>query len=195
MSENVKSIAKLVNSFSKLPSVGKKTATRYAYKIISMSEAEVNELIDAIKEVKQNVHYCKVCGAFTDGDLCNICKSRDSKTICVVKDPKDIDTLEKTGAYSGAYHVLHGTISPLLGLTPDKLNIQSLFPRLSDCEEIILALSPDIEGDATAMYLTKLIKPLGVKVTKLAQGIPMGQDIEFADQVTLSQAIQDRKDM
>lgn len=195
MSENVKSIAKLVNSFSKLPSVGKKTATRYAYKVISMSEAEVNELIDAIKEVKQNVHYCKVCGAFTDGDLCNICKSRDSKTICVVKDPKDIDTLEKTGAYSGAYHVLHGTISPLLGLTPDKLNIQSLFPRLSDCEEIILALSPDIEGDATAMYLTKLIKPLGVKVTKLAQGIPMGQDIEFADQVTLSQAIQDRKDM
>lgn len=196
MSIIVKPIMRLVNEFSKLPGVGKRTATRYCYKIIEMSDSEVDSLILAIKEVKEQVHYCSVCGNFTDRDTCEICSTRDTKTICVVKDPKDVATLEKMQSYNGVYHVLHGTISPLDGITPDDLKIRELLARINDeTKEIILALSPDVEGDATAMYLNRLIKPLGVKVTRLAHGIPIGQDIEFADEVTLSRAMTERKEL
>ncbi|MEG2002431.1 MAG: recombination mediator RecR [Clostridia bacterium] len=196
MSIVVKPIMRLVNEFSKLPSVGKRTATRYCYKIIEMSDADVNSLIDAIKDVKAQVHYCKVCGNFTDKDTCDICSTRNSDTICVVKDPKDVATMEKMQTFNGVYHVLHGTISPLDGITPDDIKIRELLARITDkTQEIILALSPDVEGDATAMYISRLIKPLGVKVTRLAHGIPIGQDIEFADEITLSRAMTDRTEL
>lgn len=196
MSIVVKPIMKLVNEFSKLPGVGKRTATRYCYKIIEMSENDVNSLVEAIKEVKSQVHYCSVCGNFTDKDTCDICLLRDNNTICVVKDPKDVQAIEKMQSYTGVYHVLHGTISPLDGITPDDIKIRELLARINDeTKEIILALSPDVEGDATAMYLTRLIKPLGVKISRLAHGIPIGQDIEFTDEVTLSRAMTERKEL
>ena len=191
----IDSLNNLVAQFTKLPGVGKKTAQRYAYSIINMSKEDAKVFADAMMEVKDKVHYCSICGNYTDGDVCDICKTRDSKTICVVKDPKDIEAFEKTKDYKGVYHVLHGTLSPLSGIGPNDIRIKELLARLDNVEEVILATNPDVEGDATAMYIARLIKPMGIKVTRIASGVSMGSDIEYTDEVTLSRALQDRKDI
>ena len=191
----IDSLNNLIAQFTKLPGVGKKTAQRYAYSIINMSKEDAKVFADAMMEVKDKVHYCSICGNYTDGDVCDICKTRDSKTICVVKDPKDIEAFEKTKDYKGVYHVLHGTLSPLSGIGPNDIRIKELLARLDNVEEVILATNPDVEGDATAMYIARLIKPMGIKVTRIASGVSMGSDIEYTDEVTLSRALQDRKDI
>lgn len=191
-----KDIQKLINEFTRLPGVGKRTATRYAYKIIDMSEEDAEKLAQAITNVKKNIRYCKVCGNFTDGDECEICKHREHSVICVVKEPKDLAAMERTGSFKGVYHVLHGCISPLDNISPDDIRIRELLARIDDStKEVVIALNPDVEGDATAMYIGRLLKPLGVKVSRLAHGIPIGQDIEFADEVTLSRAMAERKEL
>ena len=191
-----KDIQKLINEFTRLPGVGKRTAMRYAYKVIDMTEEEAKKLVEAIENVKKNIRYCKVCGNFTDEDECEICKRREHSVICVVKEPKDVAAMERTGSFKGVYHVLHGCISPLDNVSPDDIRIRELLARINDStQEVIIALNPDVEGDATAMYIGRLLKPLGVKVTRLAHGIPIGQDIEFADEVTLSRAISERKEL
>lgn len=191
-----KDIQKLINEFTRLPGVGKRTATRYAYKVIDMTEEEAKKLVEAIESVKKNIRYCKICGNFTDEDECDICKKREHSVICVVKEPKDVAAMERTGSFKGVYHVLHGCISPLDNVSPDDIRIKELLARINDStQEVIIALNPDVEGDATAMYIGRLLKPLGIKVTRLAHGIPIGQDIEFADEVTLSRAISERKEL
>lgn len=191
----IEPIGKLINEFSKLPGVGAKTAQRYAYKIINMSENEAKEFAEAILNAKRNVKYCKICGNFSEEDICDVCKNRSSETICVVKEPKDVIAIEKLNEYNGVYHVLHGTISPLDGIGPNDIDIKGLLTRISsgDVKEVIMATNPDVEGEATAMYITKLLKPLGILVTRLAHGIPIGTDLEYADEVSLARAFVDRK--
>ena len=193
----IEPIGRLINEFSKLPGVGKKSAQRYAYKIIDMTESEAQEFAAAILNVKKKVKYCKVCGNFTENDECDICKQRDGRIICVVKEPKDVIALEKLHEYKGVYHVLHGVINPMEGIGPNDIRIRELLARLNggEVEEVILATNPDVEGDATAMYIAKLIKPLGVKVTRLSRGIPVGSEIEYTDDVTLSRAFVERKEI
>lgn len=187
--KEISSIAALAARFSTLPGVGRKTALRYAYSVIDMSDAEVEAFCAALKDVKSSVRFCSVCGNFTDSDVCEICASRAHKQICVVAYPKDVTAIEKSGAFDGVYHVLHGTLSPMDNRTPDDLNIKSLIARLDGADEVIVATNPDVEGEATAVYLARLIKPFGVKVTRIAQGISMGSELEYADAVTLSQAL------
>jgi len=193
----IEPIGKLINEFTKLPGVGAKTAQRYAYKVINMTEDEAKEFADCIINAKKQVHYCKICGNFTDSDICDICKTRDPSVICVVKEPKDVIAMEKINEFKGVYHVLHGTISPMEGITPNDIKIKELLERIKKggVEEIIMATNPDVEGEATSMYISSLIKPLGIKVTRLAHGIPIGSDLEYADEVTLSRALIERKEI
>ncbi len=193
----IEPIGRLINEFSKLPGVGKKSAQRYAYKVINMTESEAQEFAAAILNVKKKVKYCKVCGNFTEEDECDICKQRDGRVICVVKEPKDVIALEKLHEYKGVYHVLHGVINPMEGVGPNDIRIRELLARIGagGVDEVILATNPDVEGDATAMYIAKLVKPLGVKVTRLSRGIPIGSEIEYTDDVTLSRAFVERKEM
>lgn len=193
----IEPIGKLVNQFAKLPGVGTKTALRYAYKIINMTEAGAEEFAAAVLNAKKSVHYCKICGNFTDKDVCDICSSRDHAVICVVKEPKDVMAMEKAHEFKGVYHVLHGTISPMDGVTPNDIRIKELLQRIAEgnVKEVIMATNPDVEGEATAMYISSLIKPLGVKVTRLAHGIPIGGELEYADEVTISRALLDRKEL
>ena len=190
----IEPIGKLINEFSKLPGVGKKTAQRYAYKIIDMPESEARAFADAILGVKRKVRYCSVCGNFTEDETCSICKVRDKSLICVVKEPKDVAAIEKLHEFKGAYHVLHGTIDPMAGIGPNDIRIRELLARLQEGEvkEVIVATNPDVSGDATAMYLAKLIKPLGITVSRLAHGIPVGSEIEYTDDVTLTRAFLER---
>ncbi|MDY4592980.1 MAG: recombination mediator RecR [Eubacteriales bacterium] len=192
---DIEALARLVAQFTKLPGVGQKTAQRYAYKIINMSEEEVEAFAEAIVESKQKVHYCPICGGYTDKDVCDICSTRDKKVICVVKEPKDVAAFEKVKDFRGVYHVLHGTINPLLGVGVDDIRIKELLQRLDGVEEVIMATNPDVDGEATAVYIARLIKPMGIKVSRIASGISMGSDIEYADEVTLSRALQDRKQL
>ena len=192
--KNIPAINRLAEQFSSLPGVGKKSALRYAYKVVNMTEEEANDFINAIKDVKEKVHLCSCCGAFTDLPVCEICSERDSSTICVVKEPKDVDAFERLGEYRGVYHVLHGQLSPLNGIGPDDIRIKELLSRLDGCNEVIIATNPDVEGDATALYISRLIKPLGIKVTRLARGIPSGSELEYADEATLSEAFNARKE-
>ena len=190
----IEPIGKLINEFSKLPGVGQKTAQRFAYKIINMSDEEAEAFAQSILSAKRDVHYCKICGNYSEGDVCDICAKRSSSSICVVKEPKDV--IEKLNEFDGVYHVLHGTISPMDGVGPNDIRIKELLERIGsnpDIKEVIMATNPDVEGEATAMYITRLIKPLGIKVTRLAHGIPIGTDLEYADEVTLSRAFIDRK--
>ena len=190
----IEPIGRLINQFSKLPGVGKKTAQRYAYKIIGMTEAEAKEFAESIVYCKQRVRYCKVCGNFTEEDECEICKRRQSSVICVVKEPKDVIAMEKLHEFKGTYHVLHGVISPMDGIGPNDIRIKELLSRIDgNVQEVIMATNPDVEGEATAMYIAKLLKPLGVKVTRLAHGIPVGGELEYTDEVTLSRALSERK--
>ncbi len=186
----IEPLAKLISALSKLPSVGEKTAARYAYAILNSSNEDIDALIDAIKCVKAEVHFCKVCGNYTENDVCDICATRKPATICVVKEPKDVSALEKVKDFKGVYHVLHGVISPMDRVGPEDIRIKELLARLTpDVEEVILATNPDVEGEATAMYIARLIKPLGIKVTRIARGLPEGSVIEYADEGTLSRAL------
>ena len=191
----IEPIGKLINQFSKLPGVGKKTAQRYAYKIIGMTDAEAKEFAESIINCKRKVKYCKICGNFTEEDTCEICKRREKSIICVVKEPKDVIAMEKLHEFKGVYHVLHGVISPMDGVGPNDIRIKELLSRINEggVQEVIMATNPDVEGEATAMYIAKLLKPLGVNVTRLAHGIPIGSELEYTDEVTLSRALLERK--
>lgn len=195
MNVYIEPIGKLVNEFTKLPGVGAKTAQRFAYQIIKMSEDEAREFANAIINAKENVKYCTICGNFSEGDTCDICKNRSAETICVVKEPKDVIAIEKLNEFNGVYHVLHGTISPLDGIGPNDINIKGLLSRIAsgNVKEVIMATNPDVEGEATAIYISNLLKPLGIQVTRLAHGIPIGTDLEYADEVSLARAFIDRK--
>ncbi len=197
MSVFIEPIGKLVNEFSKLPGVGQKTALRYAYKVMSMTEEEVETLAESIKNVKKSVKFCSVCGNFSTEDVCPICKERKSDVICVVKEPKDVIAFEKTSEFNGVYHVLHGTLSPLQGVGPDDIRIKELLQRIAggEVKEIIMATNPDVEGEATALYVASLVKPLGIKVTRLANGLAVGTDIEYADVNSLSKALSGRREI
>lgn len=196
MSNNISSMQRLINAFTMLPGVGQKTAERYAYSIINLSKEEVDFMANSLKDVKENVRFCSVCGNFTDMEICDICKNRNSDIVCVVKDPKDVIALEKARGFKCVYHVLHGTISPLENRGPNDIKIKELVDRVNSgsIKEVILATNPDVEGEVTASYIAKILKPLGIKVSRLAQGIQMGSDLQYADEVTLTKAIEDRKE-
>lgn len=193
------SIAQLIEQFTKLPGIGRKTAQRLAFHVISMPNQDAHSLADAIVTAKESVKYCKVCTNLTDQDTCNICsdKRRDPLTICVVEDPRDVVAMERTKEFKGYYHVLHGAISPLEGVGPEDIKIKELLSRLTNqpVDEIIIATNPNIEGEATAMYLSKLLKPMGIKVSRIAHGIPVGGDLEYADEVTLTKALEGRREI
>jgi len=190
-------IDELIGAFMYLPGVGYKTAQRYAYKILNGDEESAKNLSRLIIEAKKNVHLCSECGNYTTSDVCDICKNRKSNIICVVKEPKDIACIEKVKNFDCVYHVLHGCISPLENKGPDDIRIKELLQRLSKnkYDEVIVATNPDVQGEATAMYIAKLLKPLGIKTTRLAQGISMGSELEYADEVTLSKAIEARREI
>ena len=195
---NVAPLENLVEQFEKMPGIGYKTAQRLAYYVLNMSKTEAEAFSSAIIEAHEKIHYCNICCNLTDDDLCPVCKSekRDKSVICVVETPRDAMAMEATGEYKGTYHVLHGAISPLNDIGPDDLSIKELLARLSgDISEVIMATNPTVEGDATAMYLSRLLKPMGVKVTRLAYGIPVGGDLEYADQVTLARALEGRNEL
>lgn len=190
----IEPIGRLINQFSKLPGVGKKTAQRYAYKIINMTDVEAKEFAESVIYCKQKVRYCSVCGNFTEDDICEICRRREKSVICVVKEPRDVIAMEKLHEFKGVYHVLHGVINPLEGVGPNDIRIKELLKRIDgSVTEVIMATNPDVEGEATAMYIARLLKPLGVKVTRLAHGIPVGGELEYTDEVTLSRALSERK--
>lgn len=190
-------IEKLIGAFMYLPGVGYKTAQRYAYQILNGNEDEAKNLANTIVEAKTKVKLCEECGNFTTESVCSICKTRKSKIICVVKEPKDIGCIEKVKNFDCVYHVLHGCISPLDNKGPNDIRLKELLQRISkgDYQEVIVATNPDVQGEATAMYIAKLLKPLGLKVTRLAQGISMGSELEYADEVTLSKAIEARREL
>jgi recombination protein RecR len=199
MSYYVAPLAKLIEEFSKLPGIGNKTAQRLAFFLLDMSLGDVEQLAGAIVSAKKNVKYCSVCYNIADSELCNICSNpkRDKSTICVVEDARDVVAMEKVKEFKGLYHVLHGAISPMEGIGPENIRIRELLTRLgdNDVQELILATNPNIEGEATAMYISRLVKPLGVKATRIAHGIPVGGDLEYADEVTLMKALEGRREI
>ncbi|HFD1649374.1 TPA: recombination mediator RecR [Enterococcus faecium] len=192
-------IAKLIDSYMKLPGIGQKTATRLAFYTIDMKDEVVNEFAKSLLSVKRDLHFCSICGNITEEDPCEICRnpSRDRSVILVVEEPKDVMAMEKMREYHGLYHVLHGVLSPMEGTGPEDINISSLLQRLHDADvkEVIIATNAITEGEATAMYLSRLIKPAGIKVTRLAHGLSVGSDIEYADEVTLLKAVEGRREL
>ena len=192
-------IARLIEEFSKLPGVGRKTAQRLAFHVINMNVNDVESLSKAILEAKREIKYCSVCCNITDTDPCSMCsnKNRDAGVICVVEDPRDVAAMERTREFKGQYHVLNGVISPMDGIGPDMIKIKELIQRLGnqDVREVIMATNPTIEGEATAMYIARLLKPMGIKVTRIAHGLPVGGDIEYADEVTISKALEGRREI
>ncbi len=196
---NVAPLENLVEQFEKMPGIGHKTAQRLAYYVLNLSKIQAEELASAVLDAHTKIHYCKQCCNLTDKELCPVCASptRDSGTICVVETPRDATAVENTREYKGVYHVLHGAISPLNDIGPDNLTIKQLVARLSDdtVNEVIMATNPTVEGDATALYISKLLKPMGVKVTRLAYGIPVGGDLEYADEYTLAKALEGRNEI
>lgn len=193
------SIEKLIEAFEKLPSIGSKTAARLAFHLLDASKEETDDFINAIVNAKKNLKYCSQCYNITDTDPCPICSNvqRDHSTICVVEDVRDVVAMERTHEFKGVYHVLHGSISPMNGVGPDDIKLKELLSRLMEgqVKEIILATNPRVEGEATAMYISKLVKPLGVKATRIAHGIPVGGDLEYTDEVTLSKALEGRREL
>jgi len=199
MKNYAKPLAKLIDELSRLPGVGSKSAQRLAFYILSMDDREALGLAEAIVDAKRKMRYCSVCGNLTDTDPCNVCSDprRNKEVICVVESPKDVAAIERIKEYDGLYHVLHGTISPMDGIGPDDINLKQLIIRLrdSDVKEVILATNPNIEGEATAMYASGLIKPSGIKVSRIAHGIPVGGDLEYADEITLLKAVEGRREL
>ncbi|GIN22934.1 recombination mediator RecR [Siminovitchia fordii] len=192
-------ISKLIDSFMKLPGIGPKTAARLAFFVLNMKEDTVLDFAKALVNAKRDLGYCSVCGHITDKDPCYICEDqrRDRSVICVVQEPKDVIAMEKMKEFNGLYHVLHGSISPMEGIGPEDINIPDLLKRLQDetVQEVILATNPNIEGEATAMYISRLLKPSGITVTRIAHGLPVGGDLEYADEVTLSKALEGRREV
>ncbi|WP_018248330.1 recombination mediator RecR [Orenia marismortui] len=191
-------LSQLIGQLSKLPGVGPKTAQRLAFHILEMDQNEAKVLAKSISEIKEKLTYCSICNNLTQNDPCYICSDlkRDKSLICVIEEVKDIIAMEKTGEYKGLYHVLHGAISPIDGVGPEDIKIKELLSRLDDeVSEVILATDPNVEGEATAMYISKLLKPLGIKVTRIAHGLPVGGDLEYADEVTLSKALEGRREI
>jgi len=192
-------ISKLIEGFMRLPGIGPKTAQRLAFFVLKMEEEDVMDLAKALVRAKRDLRFCAVCNNISDREMCSICsdKHRDRSTICVVQDPRDVMAMERTREYNGLYHVLHGAISPMEGIGPDELKIPELLKRLEDetVQELILATNPNIEGEATAMYLAKLVKPFGLRVTRIAHGLPVGGDLEYADEVTLTKALEGRREL
>lgn len=192
-------IAKLIDAFSRLPGVGPKTAGRLAFHVLRMKEEDVIDFAKALVNVKRSLLYCSICCNITDSDPCRICqdKQRDPSVICVVQEPKDLVAMERTREYHGYYHVLHGAISPMEGIGPDEIRVAELLKRLSDerVQELILATNPNVEGEATAAYLSRLVKPFALKVTRIAHGLPVGGDLEYADEVTLTKALEGRREL
>ena len=200
MRQYPRSLNRLINELGKLPGIGGKTAQRLAFHVLSLSDREAEALASAIIEAKQSLHYCSVCGNLTDREVCGICsdESRDRSVICVVETPQDVMAMERIREFRGTYHVLHGAISPAEGIGPSDINLKSLIERLQksdEVKEIIIATNPNIEGEATAMYAARLIKPAGIKVTRIAHGIPVGGDLEYADEVTLLKAMEGRREL
>ncbi len=199
MNGNVVPLEELPNQFARLPGIGRKTARRLAYSIIEQPQERAKQFADALINAKEKIRFCSVCQNFTDKEVCHICSSekRDRSTVCVVEDPRDVAAFERTREYNGLYHVLHGVISPLDNIGPDKLKIKELIARLSSGEikEIIMATNPTVEGEATSGYISKLVKPLGIKVSRLAYGIPVGADLEYADEYTLARALEGRNEI
>ncbi len=199
MAYDVAALEKLIEQFQKMPSIGRKTAQRMAFHVLDLTDDEAKEFADAIINAHTKIHRCSLCHNLTENELCPICESvsRDKSTVCVVEEPKDVIAMERTRDFSGVYHVLHGVISPMNGIGPEQLTIKSLIERAASGEvnELIMATNPTIEGDTTAMYISKLVKPFGVKVTRLAYGIPVGADIEYADDVTLMRALAGRSEL
>ncbi len=192
-------ISRLIEEFSKLPGVGRKTAQRLAFHVINMNINDVEALSKAIVDAKKEIRYCSICYNITDKQICSMCsnKNRDSSVICVVEDPRDVAAMEKTKEFNGQYHVLNGVISPMDGIGPDMIRVKELIQRLSnqDVKEIIMATNPTIEGEATAMYIARLLKPMGIKVTRIAHGLPVGGDLEYADEVTITKALEGRREI
>jgi len=199
MRQYARPLAKLISEFSKLPGIGDKMAQRLAFHVLSLEDREAETLADAIVEAKHSMHYCSCCGNLTDKDPCDICSdpSRRDDVICVVESPKDVMAMERVREFDGRYHVLNGVISPMEGIGPEDINLKSLIVRLqgSDVKELIIATNPNIEGEATAMYIARLIKPSGIKVSRIANGIPVGGDLEYADEVTLLKALEGRREI
>ena len=198
MAEYIESLQKLAEQFGRLQGVGRKNAMKMAFSVLEMTEEDAKSFADAIVEAKEKIHLCPICQNITDRDICPICADaqRDRTTVCVVSDPRVVMSMEKVREFKGLYHVLHGVISPMNGITPEKLKIKELLSRLGEgeIEEIIVATNPTVEGEATAMYLSRLLKPMGIRVTRLAYGVPMGSDLEYADEITLYRAIEGRRD-
>lgn len=190
-------LERLINAFRGLPGVGLKTAQRYAYHIIKSTTAEAQDFAQIILDAKEKIKYCSECGDYSDKEVCSLCRTRDGSIICVVTEPKDVQVMEKVKNYKGMYHVLHGTISPLENRGPNDIRIKELLARINKqgTTEVIMATNPDVEGDATAMYIAKLLKPMGIKVTRIAQGISTGTDLEYADEITLSRALDGRVEL
>ncbi|HOB19206.1 MAG TPA: recombination mediator RecR [Candidatus Atribacteria bacterium] len=199
MDHYIEPIARLINELSRLPGIGGKTAQRLAFHIIDMPREQARQLARVILDAKEGIKYCSICCNITDSDPCSICSSprRDKSIICVVKDPRDVIAMERTRDYRGLYHVLHGTISPMEGIGPDDIKLKELLHRVQNngVKEVVMATNPDVEGEATAMYISRLLKPMGIKVTRIAHGIPVGGDLEYADEVTLSMALRGRREM
>ena len=199
MSEYSPSIENLIESFERLPSIGHKTAARLAFHVLDWNEDETKQFVSSIINAKKNLKYCSKCYNITDTDPCPLCNNpkRDQNTICVVEDVRDVAAMERTHEFKGVYHVLHGSISPMNGVGPDDIKIKELLSRLtnSSIKEVILATNPRVEGEATAMYLSKLIKPFGIKVTRIAHGIPVGGDLEYADEITITKALEGRREI
>ena len=197
MAQQLEPIARMVAQLSKLPSIGQKSAQRLAYHIIDMPLEDVRELASSIYQGRKAIHYCEVCGNYAIGERCEICDdpSRQNGQICVVRDPRDVAAIERMRDFAGSYHVLHGTLSPMEGIGPDDIRIKELLARLADgrIKEVILATNPDIEGEATASYIARLVQPMGVLVTRIAHGVPMGSDLEYADEMTLAKAMEGRR--
>ena len=195
----IKPLARLYEQLRKLPGIGSKSALRLAYHVLDMPAEDVQELADALVKAKEQIHLCSCCFNLSDKDMCEICgdEDRDKSLVCVVEEPQDVAAMEKTKGFKGLYHVLHGVLSPLDGIGPDRLKIKELVMRLQKgvIKEVIVATNSDVEGEATAAYLAQLIKPLGVKVTRIAHGLPVGGDLEYADEVTLYKALENRRDM
>ena len=193
------SLENLVDHFASLPGVGRKSAQRLAFHVLGLSDEEARAFADAILDAKSNVHCCRICQNLTEGEICSVCASptRDKATICVVSEPRDVLSIERGREYNGTYHVLHGVLSPMSHVGPDDIRIKELLTRVAEneIEEVIMATNPDTEGEATAMYLSRLLKPFGVKVTRLAYGIPVGSNLEFTDDATLSRAIEGRTEI
>ena len=194
---DVAALSRLIEQFERMPGIGHKSAQRMAFYVLDMTDNDAKQFAQAITDAHTKIPRCKICCNLTEGEICSICanEARDKSTICVVEDPRDVIAIERTHEYGGVYHVLHGVISPMNGVGPDELTIKELLARLDSVKEVIMATNPTVEGEATAMYISRLMKPLGIRTTRLAYGVPVGADLEYADEVTLSRAMEGRRDI